>query len=200
MRELPQDDRKRLLADINAKSGVIWVRQMRQWVGDAEYYARRVADLGDEATNEERTLFVLRAYGALDEVREAFDRHVEGYRTQYAGEPEEKLPPVVKQTQLLVQELEGALTSLTDEEKAYLLYRRDTECHPTLDRYRLRRKGDGSLKEKFEVFGRSWTVEDFDKAMSRILQVEGSEEAIMIGLARKLAAPLSKASLLLQGY
>lgn len=156
MAELSPAHRQRLLADINANAGDVWAKQMVQWVGEAVHYAQRVASSELDSSSEERALFVIRAHGTLDEVREAFALHVASLQQMGAPESEGQLMNGFRETSRFVNEVTSALNSLSPEEQGYLRYRRDTESHPTLARYRLAAKKDGTLREEVRIFGHVW--------------------------------------------
>ncbi|MER2566420.1 MAG: hypothetical protein ABTQ32_37205 [Myxococcaceae bacterium] len=186
-------DRDRLLADINANSGDIWAKQMVQWVGEAAHYAQRVSSLELASSSEERALFVIRGYGTLDEVRGAFAAQVARLLEMGATESTGQLFNHLRDTKRFVEELNVAIESLSREERGYLRYRRDTESHPALNRYRLAVKKDGTLREEVRIFDQVWTVENFDDEMRGLLRLHGSEPQIIVSLAKKLSGPFQRA-------
>ena len=86
------------------------------------------------------------------------------------------------------------------DELIYIQYLRNTECHPVQDAYRIKRRGDGTLKDWVDHHllppGPPVTIEETNASVRRVLHPFGIDEnAVARFLAHKAVAPLATVQL-----
>ncbi len=192
---LSPTDRARLLADVAKYGGDVHAQQERQWIRDAHFYTRKVAADGPAATPETRAVFWIRLVGLLKEVRQHLEEQQATFAEMMQGDPiaEAQLrlryadPP-----RRILEAIAAVRATLNEDELLYAAYRRDVECHPWQDFYRLR-VASGKLKDERTVFGHSWKIEELDTALGRTLRSYGIDEAVIaVDFARRLSAPMER--------
>ena len=99
----------------------------------------------------------------------------------------------------LLRAVDAVVAVLTEDERIYADYRRQTEGHPTQDSYAVRwnrRKGTVNDRRKIATVGRDFAVDGLDAAVQRVfaqyprLNGRPNEAAIAVALARRLREPL----------
>jgi hypothetical protein len=191
MRKLSRADRLRLLRDLDANSGNVHAQQIRQWIRSAHEYTAKVANEGQSASAEARAVFWIRVSAVFGEVHANQERLLAMIDESIAHAEltnDHLLHRMRTALAELVNAIDAAKASLSDDELLYLLYRRDVECHPWQDSYRLRVAKNGlTLADKRTVFGKEWTVEEMDSALGALLLKHGmNEPAIAVAFASKL--------------
>jgi hypothetical protein len=193
------EDRRRILEDIQKNGGDIWAGQFLGWLGDAARVTEAVAAMASQALRHADTIavFWIRTYGVLTDVRRAMERQ-RGTLVQLDGD----LMPYARRTYLeplnrIIELIEDIRAAFDTDELLWLEYRRNVECHPWQDKYRLRTKRDGSLDDErhHELLQGRRVVEDTQAALSRVVRRYNiDEDGIAIDFAKRIAAPLRELS------
>jgi hypothetical protein len=87
-----------------------------------------------------------------------------------------------------IDEVERLATLFTDDEKLYLQYRRDNECHPVQQNYEFLMNGKGVIRQTFKatlLMRVPISIRDFRAVVRRSLAASGNDE---LKLARQYAA------------
>lgn len=129
----------RLLQDIRDRGGDLFAQQLAQWVGNTAWCADQLVE-PSTACQSVAALFWIRLYGTLCDVRKALRRHQALHSD--AGVPEDHLLAAAAGA------LDAITDNLTQEELLYIDYRRQVECHPVQDAYRLQLRNDGHLRDE----------------------------------------------------
>ena len=192
--DLSARDKARLFEDIQAKSGDVHAAQGGQWIREAHYYTQKIAAEGAAASPESRSLFWIRLSG-LQEVRDRVEKQLKSFQEMMRDDPatEERLRPVYAEpARRLLESIDALWATLKDDELLYLLYRRDTECHPWQDSYRLRIGKEG-LRDERTVFGRKWKIEELDNALGKVLRSYGVDEvALAVDFSRRVSPAMGQ--------
>jgi hypothetical protein len=196
MENLSPEDRARLLKDIQTYGGTIHAQQEHQWIRDAHHYTRKVALEGKSCSPEGRALFWIRLAGLLQDVREHLETQEKLWKTMMQGDSttEARLRPTnYDPIKAVLDGIEAVMGSLSDVELLYLAYRRDVECHPWQDSYRLKLTKPGKLKEVRTVFRREWKIEEAEAAIANLLRSYQIDEAqIAADFASRVSAHVER--------
>jgi hypothetical protein len=146
-----------------------------QWTETAGHYVSLVA--AGNLQPEIVTVFWLRAYGVLYDVRE----HLRGLRETFVNAAPALLQKFGLDQSALVP-INDLLSSLdrmrgvfNEDEQAYFEFRRHVECHPLQHAYTLQVKGGTIKTRKSRFSGREWTYEEEDEALRRVIRLHSSK-------------------------
>jgi|ERR1700686_2009711 len=197
---LSEEDRNRFIRDLADKVGDVAAAQGRQWVREANAYTVKLVAERERATPEARTTFWIRICGVFAEVHTDVVSKLDFVSSWPSQQPGSVAEAALKaefrgylaSLTRLADRISDAKATLTPDEMLYMLHRRDVECHPWQDAYRIRVRKD-QLIDTRNVFGKAWKVEEMDAALKRILlQYQINESAISAAFAERLAAPMAR--------
>lgn len=178
--QLSVNDTQRLTSAI-VERGDIRAQLALQWVQTLERAARQLASAGGVMAVDTQTVFWIRLHGVLTEVGGWFDDVYDlGSRDRH-----------VLATRGALHDLRAALD---EDERLWLHYRRDTECHVWQESYELQLGGKGKLKEQrmFPLLGRTLHVDEIDRRLRALLrQHNWNEPAMAVAFATKLQARIA---------
>ncbi|MFN2548968.1 MAG: hypothetical protein ABR567_16205 [Myxococcales bacterium] len=197
---LSTEDQQRFIRDVREKVGDVAGAQGRQWVREANAYTVKLASERRSATPETRTTFWIRVCGVFAEVHNKVVSNRD-FAVKWTSEPAQSAADAALKTEFrgyieplnrLVNAISDAKGTLSPDEMLYLLYRRDVECHPWQDAYRIRVQKDRLIDTR-NVFGTAWKIEDLDAALKRtLLKFSVNEGAIAAAFAEWLVAPMGR--------
>ncbi len=161
----------RLLADIR-ENATSWPVQLRQWARSALHYAEEVSRLGTNSDPSFRSLFWIRAYAALTDIRDEFEGKAEilAEVNQHPGGPAGPAWAVL--TRHVLESIDAVRGELSEDDLVYFWYRRQVEVHPFQDAVRLRvlkKTGAVSDRRRVDLLGRECCVEKLNGAIRRVL-------------------------------
>ena len=183
------DEQLRLLNE-TLQNGWIDAGLKHQWVENFAQVVDVLVAQGEAAPWPYATVFWLRLYGILVELR-GWLRSIEDL-VRSASEGQTAAPAAGSALDLAFRVARAAddlRAVLTDDELIYADYRRQTEAHPVQSAYRLQpRKQKPCLKEtsRIPTLGREETVENLDAAIDRVLRRHSSEAAIACAFAARM--------------
>jgi hypothetical protein len=168
-------ERRRRIGAV-ALNGTVHSRQEMGWLRDAARVAKLVAD----GNTDLAPVFWIRLYGIVREVYERlFESHA--FRAQIGALPN---PDIVE----FLAATEKVAALFSDDERLYIQYRRDVECHPLQNAYEFKvgKKGQAieTFRHTFLAKQVSVTLADFDAAVGRVLASAPNE----VELAKSFAA------------
>ena len=190
VRSTPQSTPQQLADDKRDCAGRSWYidetlsrnkiqpRQRLQWVNRAADSCRLAAGEDDQAG-----YFWIFLYGVLLDIHSDMTGMVKFAQDNGSGSAK-----AVRLVAAFVDEVERLATLFTDEEKLYLQYRRDNECHPVQQNYEFLMNGKGEIRQTFKanlLMRVPVSIRDFRAAVRRILGASGNDE---LKLARQYAA------------
>ena len=148
----------------------------RQWVRELGRTAEQVARDGSDSAVDTRSVFWIRLYDTLATLGEHY---------AFAAELGSRLAVSVRDA------IAAAAGSLTDDERLYLHYRRDVECHVWQTYYELRSDSANKKLVEYRQFallcGQRIHVDEFDRRASALLRTYHCDETrIAVAFARRL--------------
>jgi hypothetical protein len=200
-RPLAVQDRARVMADIDRNSRTVGT-QISQWAESAASHANEVARLDGASTAATDSLYWIRTYGVLADLAAHFER-----KLAFVIETEQGAPSATTRTyrSWFVAILAGigrARDALTEEELLYLEYRRNVECHPFQDGYRLNiaRAGEVIDTRPSLLLRKTLTIDATDAAIRAVLKRYRGEPAITLDFAKRTAGALRFVARLVRTY
>jgi hypothetical protein len=176
--------------------GDIVAQQILEWTSRARRCTASVAsgDLHPDII----AVFWISIYGLMTDVRE----HVVKQRETLTNTAETTLGAfglsrsIASDIRRIVDRIDAIYTTFNEDELAYIEYRRHVECHP-LQRGSEIAIQDGTIIDRpRRLTKRSWTYEDEDAALRRVIRTHGKirmtgpEEAPIAQLFARRLAPL----------
>jgi hypothetical protein len=172
---LTQDEKERLTKAI-FDHGDIRARLSLQWVQQLAYLSDKLAHEQSLPLPETQTAFWIRLHGVLVDLYKYYD----DCHTLLAGDP--SLPPsqIAHEVAQIRAELKAARDAFDDDEKIWIHYRRDTECHIWQDSYELTIH-KGKLKEHrtIALLGTVLRIDEINRRSRTLLQKHRIDEAQM---------------------
>lgn len=190
MGELSVDDRERLKNAIVERSE-IRAQQALQWVRELYRVAGELSARGTAAGVDTQSIFWIRLHGVLVEVGENYEDSCKlmaeyGVTTLSIG----------RHTLAVRDAIRAIRDSMDEDERLWVHYRRDTECHVWQESYELSlRKKSGTLKEvrAFALLGKELHVDDIDKRARALLRKHGvNEPAMAVHFAKLVVSHVAK--------
>jgi hypothetical protein len=184
MGELSAVDRERLRAAI-ADRGDIHAQQALQWVQELHRTSSELAAHGTAAHADTRTVFWIRLLGVLVEVGESYE-----YLCKLADDSGAGATPLATDARAVRDAIRATIGSMDEDQRMWLHYRRDVECHVWQSSYELNR-GKNGLKETryFALLGKEMHVDEFDTRARTLLRVFGVDEPALAAHFAKVVAP-----------
>ncbi len=185
MGQLSADEKERLKKAIYERSEVR-ARQALQWVQELVRAASELSARGTAAGVDTTTVFWIRLYGVLDEVGGSYERVCK--LANDCGVGNSKLAIESRGVRDAIRAMRD---SMSEDERLWVHYRRDTECHVWQESYELGRRKNG-LKEtrKFDLLdGKELHVDDIDARARTLLRKHGVNEPELAVYFATLIAP-----------
>jgi hypothetical protein len=174
-------ERQRRIQEIATKSSV-QSTQRRQWVADATAIGKDVA----HGNTRLAPIFWIRLYGILHDLHKQ-TTSLQDAVTAIGASPSGSLGSMLSSIEDL-----GRLFS--QDELAYIQYRRDVECHPVQEHYELSIAKNGAIRESLtlKLLGneRPSSTAEFRAAITRVLATASSEPALAQAFAARSARAL----------
>jgi hypothetical protein len=153
------------------------------WLVDAT----RVAKLVANGNADLAPVFWIRLYGILHDIYGRVSANVA------AVELNGLKPPALFQD--FLREIRAVASIFSTDERLYIQYRRDVDCHPLQNNYEFGYKRDGGTRETFEhklLAEKTYvTLEDFRKAVRRVLGTRPDEVALAQAFAERCWSALA---------
>jgi hypothetical protein len=180
---LSPTNRARILHDININADTN-SKLCANWIRDAVHATTEVANGNTDLI----PVFRIKLYGIMADILAKLTES-QSFLADNNIRPE----PAVD---AMIDAIKALAAAFDRDELIYIQYLRNTECHPVQDAYRLKRRGDGTLREFVEHHllpkGPPVTVEETLASVRRVLLPYGANEhAIARQLARKALKPLA---------
>jgi hypothetical protein len=184
---LSTQDRARLEHDININADTN-SKLYANWIRDAVNATTEVANGNTDLI----PVFRIKLYGVMAEILAKLTES-QSFLADRGARPEPSVDA-------MIEAIKALAASFDRDELIYIQYLRNTECHPVQDAYRIRRRGDGSLKDWIDHHllpkGPPVTIEETRASVRRVLVPFGwDEHAVARFLAHKAAAPLVEVQL-----
>jgi hypothetical protein len=161
----------------------IGVTQFEGWLRSLAETAASISLQGMSVDPAQVAVFWIRLYGALREIRARFQRGAE------QASPEWK----VRYATMLAQ-MDAVAGALTKDEKVYLDYRRQVECHPLQHAFAaMGEHGGERITVEVRLFGIEMPRAEWDATIQRVLDADGKDEhAIGVRVASHLHPHLGR--------
>lgn len=185
MNPLSATDEQRLKTAIYNRSDD-HAHQALQWVQELARVTREVSAQGSAAHADTRTVFWIRLLGVLVEVGDFYE-----YTVKLADDCGAGATRLATDARVVRDAIRAVRDSMDEDERLWLHYRRDVECHVWQQSYELSRKKNG-LKEKrgFALLGgKELTVDDFDQRSTALFRKHGRSEPAIAAHFAKLLVP-----------
>lgn len=181
MTQLSSNDRDRFIHAVR-KRGDVRAQLALQWVQNLARIANELVARGTNTSIDTQAAFWIRLHGVLVEV---------GGNYEYLGNLIGTEPTGDNASCALVvrDAIRATRDALDEDERIWLHYRRDTECHVVPEAYELAVK-NGKLKEqrRFALLDQTIHVDLFDKRVRAFLRkYDVNEPAIAVAFAKRLA-------------
>jgi hypothetical protein len=153
--------------------GDIAAQQILEWTSRAKRCTALVAsgDLHPDVI----AVFWISIYGLMTDVRE----HVVKQRETLKGTDEATLRAfglsklIASNFDGIVDRIDAFYSTFSEDELAYVEYRRHVECHPLQHGYEIAVRDGAIIDRPRKLTKRSWTYEDEDAALRRVIRKHG---------------------------
>jgi hypothetical protein len=180
--QLSIDDRDRLRAAILDR-GEIRAQLALQWVQNLSRVANELAAKGKATSADSQTVFWIRLFGVLVEIGESYE-----YLCNVIGS-------VDRDAVAVRDAIREARAALDEDERLWVHYQRDVECHVWQESYELGVGGKGKLKEQryFALLGKTLHVDEIDKRSRALIRKYNVDDPVMaVAFGTKLAPRITK--------
>jgi hypothetical protein len=160
----------------------IGVTQLESWLRSLVETAASISLQGMRVDPAQVAVFWIRLYGALREIRARFRRGVE------QASPEWKV-----RYETILAQMEAVAEALSQDEKVYLDYRRQVECHPLQRAFApMGEHGGERIAVDVKLLGIEMPIDDWTAAVKRVLIGGTTEHTIGVMMASRLHPQLGK--------
>jgi hypothetical protein len=170
----PPEMKTRLLKDVEkGGNGRHALHQMERWVCETARIASEVGETKSGTPDVDQiTVFWIRAYGTLADLRKELAESLKLMNDAHLPRSRENVRRHFEPLERVISLIDETKALFDDDEKLYFEWRRHTECHPLQHAYRLTRKGDGALKDKYfcKLLGSDRVIEDIGDAAQRVVR------------------------------
>jgi len=196
-RSLSAADKARFL---RAKEGYgnIAAQQIFQWTSRAKRSTTSVAS--GELHPDVVAVFWISVYGVMTDVREHFVQQ----RETLASTDEAILrtfgltKSITSDLDRIIDTIDATCSAFSEDELAYIEYRRHVECHPLQRSYEITVRDGAIIDRPRKLTKRSWTYEEEDAALRRVIRaygrrhIRGLDEAAIAQVFARRLVPLVK--------
>jgi hypothetical protein len=173
-------------------------RQRYNWVANLAQVVDKIAQSGEAADWPYLSLFWMRLHGLIAEMRSDWLDSLRAMGIDPSTYTPSRGSLLAGRIELL-RAIDAVVAALSEDERIYADYRRQTEGHPTQDSYAVRwnkQKAKINDRRTIPTIGRQFAVAELDAAVRRVFAQyrhasgRSKEDAIAVAFARKVQEPL----------